>query len=480
MASLRFKELYAKSPLWLQNVMVSAYGWQRHRQRYSGQWAAHVQSLLASQWWSAEQFAEYQRQRLQTLVAHSMRHVPYYRELYRQFNIDPAGLTDIKQLPLLEKDTLRTELQRCVAECWPRRTLLEFHTSGSTGTPLTHLMNQEDFRERMAFLERQRRWAGVHEGDRCATFGGALLVSPGQERAPLWRYNYIGRQLVLSSYHLSPQNLPHYVKRLTQFDPRIIEGYPSALYLIARWLEEQSMTWSGSLRAMLATGETLHDYQRTMIEKSFRTTVYNYYGSSESAPLITQCEHKQLHINPESGIFEFLRPDGSDATPGEVAELVVTSFATRAMPLIRYRIRDAAILDETDVCACGRHMPRVKTIIGRLDDMVYTPDRGWVGRLSQAVKVFPGSIREAQIVQDDINNITIKLVPDDKRFDESQLTPLIADLRSRLGDVVNLNITYVSSIPRGANNKFKYVVCNLPAAEKQRLRMYAQSELIES
>lgn len=284
--------------------------------------------------------------------------------------------------------------------------------------------------------------------------------------------------MVVSSYHLTPENIPRIVDRMARFRPKFLEGYPSALYVVARWMEENGHPTTLQPQTILTTAETLHDYQRHTIEKVFCVHVHNYYGSSESAPLITECEEGSLHINPESGIFEFLRPDASDATPGEPAEMIVTSFATRAMPLIRYRIRDAAILDTDELCACGRHMPRVKSIIGRMDDMLYTRDRGWVGRLSQAVKVFPGSIREAQIIQYDIDSIIIRLVPDPELFEESHLEPLYEDLRNRLGNVVKLQIEYVSQIERGPNNKFKYVICALPAEEKQRLQLQTHPESV--
>ncbi|MCO5186741.1 MAG: hypothetical protein M9928_03435 [Anaerolineae bacterium] len=473
------KKLYDHGPVWLQNIMVSGYGWQRHHLRYGGEWRKWVDFFMESQYWSAEQFEAYQLQRLQQLVRHSMKHVPYYRDTYGALGIVPEEITDIKQLPFLEKDTLRTQLERCTAQCWPRNKLLEFHTSGSTGTPLTYFMEREDFRERMAQLERQRRWAGVREGDRVVSFGGSLIVPEKDKTGPTWRHNWFGHQLVVSSYHLSPQNLPGIVDKMAHFRPKIIEGYPSALYVVARWLEQHGKPESLQPIAILATAETLHDYQRQTIQDVFGTRVYNYYGSSEAAPLITEHPDGFLYVNPESGIFEFLLENGTDAAPGETAEMVVTSFQTRAMPLIRYRIRDAAIPDyppSPDLSTL--QMPRVRTIIGRMDDMIYTSDRGWIGRLSQAVKVFPGSIREAQIVQYHVDEIVIRLVPDPDLFDESQLELLFADLRKRIGTAAEIRIEYVNSIERGPNNKFKYVVNALPDDEKSALQMRTHSETV--
>lgn len=466
------KRLYGAAPVWVQNIMVSAYGLRRERARHGGDFQQHVAFLLESQSWTAEQHQTYQLQRLRELVEHSCAHVPYYRSEYGRLGITAADLRtleDLKHLPLLEKDVLRTRLAECVADCWPRRALLESHTSGSTGTPLTYFSTVADFRERMAFLERQRSWAQVNHRSRCATFTGQLIVSAQQKHGAWWRYNRPGRQLLFSSYYMSPENLPAYAARLADFKPEIIEGYPSAIYIMARWLEANGGHQVIRPRAVLSTAETLHDYQRHTIEAAFGAHVYNYYGSSECAPLITECEQGSLHVNPESGIFEFLRPDGSEADPGESAEMVVTSFATHAMPLIRYRIRDAALVGPHTACPCGRQMPQVAAVLGRLDDMLFTPDRGWVGRLSQAVKVFPGSIREAQIVQTSLDEVLINLVPDPTRFEMSQTEPLIKDLRARLGNVIHIRIQIVDHIPRGPNGKFKYVVNALPPDDKARL-----------
>lgn len=471
--------LYQSSPEWFQNIMVSAYGWKRQRQRYGGDWHQWVEYYLQSQYWTIEEFAAYQLQHLRTLVTHAMEHVPYYQEVYSQLGVVPEELVDVKQLPILEKDTLRTEMDRCIAGCWPRDQLRETHTSGSTGTPLTYFSHINDFRQRMALLERQRRWAGVKEGDRVVTFGGNLIVSKQSWNYTPWRYNFFGRQMLVSSYHLSLDNLPRIVSKMAEFRPRILEGYPSALYVVARWILDHGLPPNLQPVAILATAETLHDYQRATIEGAFGVPVYNYYGSSESAPLITQHPDGSLYANPESGIFEFLRPDGSDAAPGEVGEMVVTGFHTKAMPLIRYRIRDAAVLDNPVYTVDGLQMPRVRTIIGRLDDMIYTSDRGWIGRLSQAVKVFPGSIREAQLIQQQIDELIVRLVVDPDRFNESHLTPLFADLRQRIGEVTEIKIEYVDKIPRGANNKFKYVVCDLPPEQKDALQLHTHLESVE-
>lgn len=459
--------IYRHLPVWLQDAAVSAAGWLRERQRHGGSYRDHLRGALDRQSWPAGRLAEYQLDRLRALATHAKATAPWFSAAYA--GIDTAALRSVRELPFLDKDTYRLSADGCLSNAFRRADLIVSKTSGSTGTPLTYHIALDDFRERMAFLERQHAWAGVSCHDRKATLTGNLVVPRGQSRPPYWRRNVPGRQLLLSSYHLRPEAAADYAAALAAFRPRFLEGYPSALDTLAD-LFERGGHRPPPLAAVLATAETLHAHQRERIERVLCCKVYNYYGSSEGAPMITECRHGGLHMNTDCGVFECLRPDGSEAGPGEEAELVVTNFGSRAHPLIRYRVRDAVVTSDGAPCPCGSAFPRVAAILGRLDDMVWTRDRGWVGRLSQSIKVFPGSVREAQLVQDDPDTLRIRLVREPGLFDVAQLAALEADLRERLGERIRFAYEYPEAIEKGANNKFKFVVNRMDAALKERLR----------
>jgi phenylacetate-CoA ligase len=395
---------------------------------------------------------------LRALVAHAQSTTPWFAEAYR--GIDAAHIRSVRELPLLDKDVYRLHGDACRSTDFPNGSTIVSRTSGSTGTPLVYHTSLDDFRERMAFLERIYQWAGVSHRDRKVTVTGNLIVPRGQSRSPFWRHNLPGRQLLLSSYHLLPEHGAAIATTLTTHRPSFIEGYPSALDTLAEILERGKHR-SPTIRAIFATAETLHAHQRERIERVFGCKVFNYYGSSEGAPMITECRHGGLHMNTDCGVFECLRPDGSSAGPNEEAELVVTNFGSRAHPLIRYRVRDAVVTSDGAPCACGCAFPRVTAILGRLDDTIWTRDRGWVGRLSQSIKVFPGSVREAQLVQDDPDTLRVRLVREPALFHASQLVAFEADIRERIGERIRLAYEYPESIEKGANNKFKFVVSHL-------------------
>jgi phenylacetate-CoA ligase len=50
--------------------------------------------------------------------------------------------------------------------------------------------------------------------------------------------------------------------------------------------------------------------------------------------------------------------------PGEIGEVVVTTFRVEGMPLIRYKTGDISFW-ETKACGCGLKTPRLGPIIGR-------------------------------------------------------------------------------------------------------------------
>jgi len=460
-------DIYAKLPVWAQHIAVSLAGWRRERDRYAGTFEIELEGALRREHWSASDLANHQLSRLRELVAHAKATAPWFTEAYA--GIEPAALDSVRQLPFLDKDVYRLQGEACVSSAFRRESLRSSRTSGSTGTPLVHHGCIEDFRERMAFLERQYRWAGVSRRDRKVTLTGNLVVPRSQSGPPFHRHNLPGRQLFLSSYHLRPANATEYVRALADYHPAFLEGYPSALDTLADLLERGGLR-PPSLKAVLATAETLHAHQRERIERVFGCKVFNYYGSSEGAPMITECRQGGLHMNTDCGVFECLRPDGTEAGPNEEAELVVTNFASRAHPLIRYRVRDAVVTSDGAPCPCGCAFPRVAAILGRLDDMIWTRDRGWVGRLSQSIKVFPGSVREAQLVQDDPDTLLVRLVREPGLFEASQLVAFEADLRERLGERIRIAYEYPEAIEKGANNKFKFVVSNLLAGTKERLR----------
>ncbi len=450
--------MYSKLPGPLQTAAVWWFGWKIQRRRYGGIFHDTLASATRNEALEAPALAELQLRALRSMLAHALTQVPYYAEAGRRVGLtagDVRSLDDLRRWPCLEKDTIRSQAERLLRSGTRPTDLIRVETSGSTGTPLLTYRDLQAEREWYAYFERRvRRWAGVTYRDRWAMLGGRVIVPVDVVRPPFWRYNPFMRQLYMSSYHLSPIFLDHYVAALRDFRPVYLCGYTSSCEALARHVLERGFA-DVRFRAVLTGSETLLAHQRATIERAFSCRVFDSYGAAEMVALASECEAGTLHLSPEVGVVEVVR-DGRPAAEGEAGELVCTGLLNRAMPLIRYRTGDAAVRGKAG-CPCGRPFQTLQSIEGRLDDLLWTRDGRAIGRLDP---VFKGvqNVAEAQIVQETLEHIRLRVVPARGYRQEDGLR-IAANLRDRMGDVT-VTIEPVEAIAR-VNGKFRAVVCLL-------------------
>jgi phenylacetate-CoA ligase len=186
---------------------------------------------------------------------------------------------------------------------------------------------------------------------------------------------------------------------------------------------------------------------------------------AEIVAAASECNHSRLHLWPEAGVVETFAK-GRSYPAGVAGELVCTGLFNVDMPLIRYRTGDRGCVSESVApCPCGRTLPVLESVEGRIDDIVYTADGRPVGRLDPIFKArLP--LLEAQIIQERLDFFRVIYVPGpgcDASTEE--------DIRSRLRDRVGpVEVTFqpVERIPRGPNGKFRAVVSRIagqPRAE---------------
>lgn len=448
---------YNASPIWLQELLLSAYGFRLYKLRYGGLFQQQLDQLEQARAYSAAELQELQARELRRLLLHAGQHVPWYRRLFAQSGLRPEQIEpdSLHLLPVLGKDEAKAHWRALLANNVPPRTLHTLNTSGTTGSPLIVKASSAALQKNYAFFERFLRSAGVTSRDRCITFAGRLLLPPHQLAPPYWRRNLAMNTLLCSSYHISMDTAGDYLRGIARYQPDYIDAYPSAIYPLARYILESGQDLSLQLKAVITSSETLLDHQRETIEKAFQCRVYDQYGSAEMAACITQCELGSYHINPDYGIVEIIREDGRPAAPGEAGDLVCTGFVNDAMPMIRYRIGDSAVAADGP-CRCGLAWPVIGSLLGRLDDIIVTPDGRQIGRLDPLFKGLDG-IKEAQIVQVALDRLIVNLVPANDYSPDTGVK-LRAALQRRVGDGMQVELKLLSHIPRTAAGKFRAVV----------------------
>lgn len=461
------EKIYSNSPNFVKDLMVSIYGYKDLKVFGSNTLDKYLGEYNVSYFYNEDMAKEHQFKLLKDLIGEVKEGSPYYKEILK--DIDPNDFNTItqkdllKKIPFLSKDNLKDNLQEIFNT--KRKKDKAGFTSGTSGTPLNYYYDLESRRRSFALWRRFHEQIGLPKEFKSARFSGRIIVKPNKKRPPFWVKNSAKKQLFLSTYHMTSDHMIHYVNKINEFKPELIDGYPSSIYILSKYINQNNLQLDFTPKAICTTAETLYDHQRTEIEKAFSSKVFNQFASSEGMPFITECKKGKLHMMVDSGIFEFYKPNSAEEVVSGLAELVVTSFRNYKTPLIRYRTGDMVLVDNPiySSCDCGCHMPTVVKIIGREDDILFTEEKGSVGRMDPAFKGLD-FIKASQLIQVTKDLLKVLIVKEDG-YEQKHEDKLIRNIRDRLGSRIEIQAIYVDSIPIGPNGKFKSVVREFDISE---------------
>jgi phenylacetate-CoA ligase len=455
-------KLYENLPVWGQQCAVSAYGAYWHWVRFGSGYVSDLKGYLSRESLSATEWNKWQRKSLTNLLNIAAANIPYYRNVWSKSDRRAALAGELKDLPLLEKEQIRSEpnsLCRDDVRPWP---CFEFHTSGTTGTPIRTVWTLGEIRNSMALREaRSARWAGTSFRLPRATFSGRISEPNPKSTGPFYRCNLIERQIYFSPFHLRPNTARFYVEALWKHGIQWMTGYAVSYYLLAKMILEQGLEVP-KLRAVITTSEKLTESMKLVMERAYRTRVYEEYSTVESAVFASECSHGRLHVSPDAGIVEILRQDGTPCGPGEPGEVVATSLIRKYQVFVRYRLGDVAAW-HPEPCPCGLSMPVIQEVLGRVEDIVIGPDGRRMVRFHGIFTDQP-HIREGQIVQERLDWIRVKVVTSEG-FGERDVRDVRQRVIQRVGPGVEVTVESVESIPRSSSGKFQAVVSLLSSEE---------------
>jgi len=397
---------------------------------------------------------EWQEESVRLMLLYAATKVPYYRKCWEGKDLKLAE--SIANWPVLEKDVVRHNPEQFISDDYDIQQLTKMHTSGTSGKPMTIYLDAYSIGLWYALYDRRiKEQNGVDPvNDAYGTFAGQLVCDKNQLHPPYWVRNAFGNQVYFSSYHLSSRTINDYVRALHQYKLKYLMGYTSSLHNIAVLAKAKGIELP-LLKLVITNSEPLYEHQRKQISEAFKCPVIQTYSGCEYAFGGSEDLSRTMWLWPESGLLEVLNAEGFLIRTGK-GELVATGLVNKAMPLIRYRIGDSGTIGSTECMSLEGQMLQLTTIEGRTDDLIRTPDGTLVGRLDPVFKA-DFLIREAQIIQEKIDFIRLKVV-EENGFDESQKQELIERLKSRVGGGIQIVYEAVQSIPRGPNGKFKAVV----------------------
>jgi len=426
---------------------------------------AMLRALDATQWLPAQELALLQLRQLDALLRHAWATVPYYEAAWSGMYepaaaLDPAALA---RLPVLSRRALQDNFDRLKSSRVPREhgAPEERRTSGSTGapvrllaTPLSGLMwnaltlrdhawHARDLTRSLAVIRRESEDADARNWGPATA--GVVATGPA-----------LGRSI----FHDAASHLDWLLERR----PAYLFTYPSLVAELARLSIARGVRPEG-LREVRTLGETVTDGLRGLVRDAWRVPLTDLYSANEAGYLALQCPASgRYHVQSENVLLEVLDDAGRTCAPGEVGRVVVTPLHNFAMPLVRYEIGDYAEVGAP--CACGRGLPVLERIVGRVRNMLTTADgrRYWPVFGARAL-METAPVRQFQFVQTSSDRIVARLVCD-ARLSPSQEAAFRARVLSMLPAGLSLDFAYVADIPRAASGKFEEFVSEVSGAPR--------------
>jgi phenylacetate-CoA ligase len=447
-------------PRSLQNAALTLYGYKQHRVRFGQKLPPPYNSDDLHGDTAFAEIRSWQEARFAELITHAAIYVPHYRDLFSARGINPAeiNLANFReQLPILTKEEIIAAPTRFHSTFFSRDALSLF-TSGTSGSPMPIKCTPQARAINYAFY---RSLLLKHGGDiraKSATFAGRILLSEN-ENSVFFRKDFYNNTLYLSSYHINERSIESYIRALEQWQPLYIDSYPSAISLLADYINQNAIKHTLKLAFVLTSSETLSKQQRESIAAAFNCEVIDHYGCTEVAVSASSSAAGLYRIDSLYSLVEFTPVANSDNHA-----LVCTGLLNMAMPLLRYAIGDV-VNGAAEISATPFYRQTFVEVVGREDDVIVTSDGRKIGRLDPVFKGLTG-ISRAQIVQNTLTEIEVLVIPSADVDRDDVSSKLLTGIQQRTSRDMNVIVRFVESIPLSKSGKFKAVVSRVSRVSK--------------
>ena len=421
-----------------------------------------LQELLQTQWFSSKELKELQLKKLKKLLEHAYNNVPFYRTSYQEVGLHPNDiktLDDFRLIPIITKSDVQNNPNAFMAQNFHRETLTKGMTGGSTGDPLVYYRDHNSAMWNWSLIQRNRSWFGFREGMKQAWFWGRDEDVPDSKIDQI--KTRLRRQRWQTCYNMGEDQMAAFAQELISFQPEFILGYTSAIYVFAQYVMKKGIT-KIKPKAVQTAAEKLHDFQRDLISEVFQCPVIDSYAAMEIGTIATQCLEGGMHISAELRYFETVIDDQL-AQPGQMGETVLTDFTNLAMPYIRYKSGDLAVLKE-GICSCGRQLPLLGEITGRKTDFFTMPSGKLVFGLywGKRMREIPG-VKRFRVHQAAVDTIKISYEAENG-FDSNLLEKKRQEILNTLKEPLNISFERVDKIPLSRVGKYLFISTDVPVS----------------
>ncbi|MBI5658010.1 MAG: phenylacetate--CoA ligase family protein [Nitrosomonadales bacterium] len=450
------RDRFAKT--WLDRVQV-AKGWD---------YRPALAALEQSQWLPREQVEQQNLLRLRELLTHCQARVPFYRDAMKQCGFEPddlRSLADIGALPIISKADLRAGYDRFRAT-GEKSPYDVWNSSGSTGEPFFFRLDRRSISANTyAALARGRRWWGMDYGVREGMIWSGLSDLTGTARGRLaalkrrisWSLKNI---TAVDVYLLDDAAIVRGYQAFLRSHPRVLRAIASGLLRFCAGLERLGLDGRKlGIEAAIYTGEGLTRAQRDRIESVLGCPTVTEYGCTELGIIAFECPEGGLHVSHDNLLVEYL-VGSRQAEVGEQAEMVITNLNEWVHPLVRYKIGDFAA-PSAQTCACGRTLPLIGELGGRVHDSIRTP-QGQVIHGLYFTHLFDRlpEVAQFRVIQRQLDRFAIEIVVPEISAERAKRSIETA-VRDTLGETMAVEVRTVASLPVAASGKTRWIVSEL-------------------
>lgn len=394
--------------------------------------------------------AKIREKKLKLIVRHAYDHNPFYHRFYRERRINLHNIKipgDFEKIPTVDRKTMQHNFPHTISVNVNPNHCYEEKTSGSSGFPMTVLVDRSAALHRWIDSLRQFFECGGKWRDRQLEFRNIDEISDSRrKRLPNWTFPKTAK---IPINNLPPKDA---AAILLKDKPEVVFGYPGFLLLLAETLDERVGT-----RVVFVTGEILTSHCRKTIESKFCGKLIDTYGCTEVGNIGWECPSERVgyHLNADSALVEFNR-DGEGVSSGEEGEIVLTDLTNTAMPFIRYRIGDIGVPDDS-LCSCGRTLPLMRALKGRSDDFVVLPSGKKISPLGLLDLNKMNGILEFRVVQKNHKLIELWL-----KIQENMATVdlqhFVSSVKEVVGEEIEIRVRVTNNIPADKSGKLRRII----------------------
>ncbi len=408
-----------------------------------------------SERWPPQALASAQFAQLGLLLRHAQATVPFYRERLAGLALDqPLDAAAFSRIPLLRRQDIQESFAALASQAVPADHGRSYsgESSGSTGRPIRYLKTELNDVFWHAFTLRDHLWQRRDFSGKLAAIRGPGRIQPGSGQG--WGVS------TDTAFHTGPVamtttdlSLAGQAEWLMEQNPDYLISIASNVQELARHCGRQGLRPS-RLREVRTYGEALHPELRSVVRSAWNVPVTDMYSCREGGYLALQCpQHEHYHVQAEGVYLELLDDDGRPCAPGSLGRVVITPLHSFAMPLIRYEVGDYA--EAGMPCDCGRSLPVIRRIAGRVRNMLRLPGGGLrYPRFGEYEFGAFEAVRQFQVVQKAMDRIEVSLVAT-RPLSPAETAALRELILKNLAHPFSVSFVYCDAIPRSAGGKYE-------------------------